>query len=315
MMDGDEMGKWLSGGKDYASYLECFHPWVRRGFTERAKQNPLLQQYGAQPRAMSPNRHLAISAALNDFALHVVPEVVEREHAGRVIYAGGDDVLAMLSAADLVSAMQRLRRAYSGDDPANANLDWREAQREAGLSLKDGFGLLHGRLLRLMGKKATASCGAVIAHHQAPLAAVLRELREAEQRAKSEGGRDAWSLALIKRSGGAVHLTAKWGEPLDALNAFAEFLANPKVSRRAVYNTLEWIEDLPHDDAVPIEALLAYQLQRQAEDEARSQAPDLARRLIRIAFDPSMRPKAVGPVAWLRDFLIGAEFLAREVRR
>ena len=36
-----------------------------------------MDQYGRQTRAVSPNRHLAISAALNDFALHAVPEVVE----------------------------------------------------------------------------------------------------------------------------------------------------------------------------------------------------------------------------------------------
>jgi CRISPR-associated protein Cmr2 len=315
MMDGDEMGKWLSGGKDCASYLECFHPQVRRGFNERAKQNPLLQRYGAQPRAVSPNRHLAISAALNDFALYVVREVIEGEHAGRVIYAGGDDVLAMLPAADLVAAMRCLRRAYSGDDPSGGKPDWREARRTGKLALAQGFGVLGNRLMRLMGEKATASCGAVIAHHQAPLAAVLRELRGAEQRAKSEGGRDAWSLALIKRSGGAVYLTAKWGEPLDALEALSDFLADPGVSRRAVYNTLEWIKDLPPDDSEPLETLLAYQLQRQAAGEAHKRAPELAQRLIRIAFDPKLRPQAVKPAAWLRDFLIGAEFLAREVRR
>ena len=48
---------------------------------------------------------------------------------GRVIYAGGDDVLAMLPVADLIPAMQRLRQAYSGQDPSSADLDWRQARR------------------------------------------------------------------------------------------------------------------------------------------------------------------------------------------
>jgi CRISPR-associated protein Cmr2 len=316
MMDGDEMGAWLSGNKDYASYRDCFHPTVLRGFVQRTAGNPLLEQYGEQARAVSPNRHLAISAALNDFALHAVPEVIEREHAGRVIYAGGDDVLAMLPVADLLPAMQRLRQAYSGHSPLSADLDWRQAQRDPTLAVRDGFGLLRGRLLRLIGEKATASCGAVIAHHQAPLAAVLRELRATEQRAKSEGRRDAWSLALIKRSGGTAHLTAKWGEPLGALQALCDFLADPNVSHRAVYNTLEWIEDLPPGDANLIERLLAYQFERQAEGEsARKLAPELAQRLINVAFDSNLLPKDAKPIDWLRDFLIGAEFLAREVRR
>ena len=170
-------------------------------------------------------------------------------------------------------------------------------------------------LLRLMGEKATASCGAVIAHHQAPLAAVLRELRAAEQRAKTEGRRDAWSLALIKRSGGTVHLTGKWGEPLDALEALRGFVADPDVSRRAVYNTLGWIEELPPLDATLLKTLLAYQLERQAEGERARQAPTLAEQLIKVAFDRKLRPKDAKPIDWLKDLLIAAEFLAREVRR
>ena len=273
---------------------------------------------------VSPNRHLAISAALNDFGLHAVPEVIERQHAGRVIYAGGDDVLAMFPVADLLPAMQRLRQAYSGYSPLSSDLEWRQARHEEKLVVKDGFGLLGGRrpkLLRLMGKKATASCGAVIAHHQAPLAAVLRELRAAEQRAKSDGGRDAWSLTLIKRSGGTVYLTAKWGEPLGAMEELCKFLAHPKVSRRAVYNTLEWVENLPRGDANLIETLLAYQLERQAEGEGAAQlARPLAQRLIKVAFDANQRPRDAKPVDWLKNFLLNrradnAEFLAREVRR
>jgi CRISPR-associated protein Cmr2 len=315
MMDGDEMGAWLSGDKEYAPYCDCFHPMIRSEFNRRTAGSPLLDQYGKQPRAMSPNRHLAVSGALNDFALCAVPEVIEREHAGRVIYAGGDDVLAMLPVADLIPAMQRLRHAYCGHDPSSADIEWRQARADAKLVFKDGFGLVRGRLLRLMGKNATSSCGAVIAHHQAPLTAVLRELRAAEQRAKRDGRRDAWSLTLIKRSGGTVHLTAKWGEALGALKAVCDFLVNPKVSRRAVYNTIEWVEDLPPGDAGLIEKLLAYQLERQAEGEVARKAPELARQLITVAFNRSLLPQGAEPAAWLKDFLIGAEFLARDVRQ
>jgi CRISPR-associated protein Cmr2 len=316
MMDGDNMGAWLSGDKECPSYRECFHPTVRSGFDKQAAGNRLLEQYARQPRAESPNRHLAISAALNDFALHAVPEVIEREHSGRVIYAGGDDVLAMLPVADLIPAMQRLRRVYSGHDPERGIVDWHAARRSPDLAIKDGFGWLGGRLLRLMGEKATASCGATIAHHQAPLSAVLGELRAAEQRSKREGGRNAWSLALIKRSGGAVHLTAKWGKPLAALEALRGFLVDPGVSRRAVYHTLDWIDSVPQDDPRLLEKLLAYQLKRQARgDSAPGQAPGLAGELVAVAVDPNLRPTNTEAIPWLKDFLLAAEFLAREVRR
>jgi len=307
LMDGDRMGAWLSGGDNYAiSYRESFHPQVQAGFDKHAAKQKLIQAYGAQQRALSPNRHLAISGALNDFSLTVVRHVVEEEHLGRVIYAGGDDVLAMLPVADLLSSMQRLRLAYSGDDPAH------EGGRDPrGLTLQKGFAMLNGKLMRMMGTKATASCGAVIAHHQAPLGAVMRELREAEKRAKNEGGRDAFSITVIKRSGGALTLTEKWGEPVALLNSLIDFLRTDGVSRRAVYHTLEWLHDLPEPagDGAMLESLLAYQLARQADKGAKVHAPGLARRLAALTVAQSGKR-----LDWLENFLTVAEFLARETR-
>ncbi|MDD5297608.1 MAG: type III-B CRISPR-associated protein Cas10/Cmr2 [Rhodocyclaceae bacterium] len=313
MLDGDRMGVWLSGGnseKDnkYAiSYRESFHPDVGKGFDEVAARQPLIRQYGQQKRALSPNRHLAISGALNDYSLSVVRHVVETEHLGRVIYAGGDDVLAMLPVADLLSAMKRLRHAYSGHDPEHAG-----GVDASGLRLHNGFASLNGRLMRMMGTRATASCGAVIAHHQAPLTAVMRELRAAEVRAKTEGGRDAFSLTVVKRSGGALHLTAKWGEPVALLADLSAFLSDPDVSRRAVYHSLEWLTDLPEPegDGAMLASLLAYQFDRQGKAaRARHDLPGLARRL---AVQAVNQPKE--QLKWLANFLSVAEFLARETR-
>ncbi|WHZ09638.1 MAG: CRISPR-associated RAMP Cmr2 [Burkholderiaceae bacterium] len=308
LLDGDRMGAWLSGGEDYAiSYRESFHPQVQKGFDERAARHAELRHYGAQKRALSPNRHLAISGALNDFSLTVVRHVVEREHLGRLIYAGGDDVFAMLPVADLLSAMQRLRHAYSGHDPAHAG-----RRDSRGLTLQQGFAFLNGRLLRMMGTKATASCGAVVAHHQAPLSAVRRELAAAEQRAKNEGGRDAFSITIIKRSGGALHLTAKWGEPVALLADLRQFLAHEDVSRRAAYHTLQWLDaqtlPTPEGDGAMLQSLLAYQLDRQSGGHP--DAVSLARRLTAL----TLKQPGSQHIEWLRNFISVAEFLAREVR-
>lgn len=314
MMDGDRMGAILSGDArtDTAiSYRASFHPQLRKGFDEHAAKQPLIEKYGAQQRPISPNRHLAISGALNDFSQTVVRHVVEEEHLGRVIYAGGDDVLAMLPVADLLPTMQRLRHAYSGSVPDDEHVDWGELRQRGTLVCKGGFAWLNGRLMRMMGETATASTGAVIAHHQAPLAAVLRELHAAEKRAKSEGGRNAFSITLIKRSGGALYLTEKWGEPLTLLGALRDFLRAEGTSRRAVYNTLEWLTDLPDpkDQSEMLEKLLAYQLARQSKDACKAQAPALARRLAALA---AAQPK--DGRQWLANFLGVAEFLARETR-
>lgn len=312
MMDGDRMGAILSGDEQTAiCYRDSFHPQVQKGFDDHAARQERIREYGAQKRPISPNRHLAISGALNDFSQTVVRQVVEEEHLGRVIYAGGDDVLAMLPVADLLSAMRRLRHAYSGTVPEDEDVDWGELRQRGKLVCRNGFAYLDGRLMRMMGENATASCGAVIAHHQAPLGAVLRELRAAERRAKNEGGRDAFSITVIKRSGGALRLTEKWGEPVALLGELRDFLADPAVSRRAVYHTLEWLADLPDPKGRPdmLASLLAYQLARQADGDTRHLAPELAKGLARLAtaqFDNGLK--------WLENFLTVAEFLARETR-
>ncbi len=319
LMDGDRMGAWVSGTDDeYAiTYLESFHTQVRNKFEKHTAQSAELKRYAEHKRPLSPGRHLAISGALNDFSLTVVRHVVEEEYLGRLIYAGGDDVFAMLPVADLLPAMQRLRHAYSGHDPAHEGGYGKSKGR---LTLQQGFAMLNGRLMRMMGERATASCGAVIAHHQAPLSAVIRELRAAEQRAKNEGGRNAFSITVIKRSGGALRLTAKWGEKGERseaaalLQALQRFLAHDDVSRRAAYHTLQWLDERelpkPTGDAAMLQALLARQLAQQAQGAQKAQAPGLAQRLVALTLKEDEDKR----ITWLRNFIAVAEFLAREIR-
>ncbi len=319
LLDGDNMGRILSGDEHFAiSYRDSFHPAVQIGFDEHARNNLQIGEYGDRKRAMSPNRHLAISAALNDFALRVVPEIVEVEHRGRVIYAGGDDVMAMLPVADLLSVMRRLRHAYSGTALEGQQTTWRDARQGRKLVCKDGFAYLPGRayrpgrLMRLMGG-ATASCGAVIVHYQTPLVAAMRELRAAEQCAKNEGDRNAFSLTVLKRSGGALELTAKWDDAIELLENLCKFLAEPDVSRRAVHHSLVWLRDLPRDAETEMTGtLLGHQFARQTANNeilSRHDVPGLARRLAELAATCKQ------PGQWLETFLSTADFLAREVRR
>lgn len=320
LMDGDNMGKWLSGA-NAITYRDSFHPMVRRGFDDAIERQPELGAYGAQPRALSPNRHLAISAALNDFSLTVARHVIEEEFMGRLIYAGGDDVLAMLPVAELLPAMVRLRQAYSGHDPDH------KGGVHKGLTLHKGFAALDPgggrptRLMRMMGTKATASIGAVITHHQAPLGAVLRELRTAEKQAKNEGGRDAFSLRVIKRSGGALQLTDQWARsravpPMTLLLELSKAFRDQNTSRRAAYNVAQWIADLPEPDQFADEdayrsllrAMLNTQFSRQGLEQAGK--PVHSARLAENVPLGSAREAAV----FIDSNLSVAEFLAREGR-
>jgi CRISPR-associated protein Cmr2 len=84
------------------------------------------------------------------------------------------------------------------------------------------------------------------------------------------------------------------------------------VSRRAVYNSLEWLKDLPTDAPQEmLEKLLAYQLKRQTASTGAWQYHDgegLAARLAQEAVKQKDR------LAWLARFMGVAEFLARETR-
>lgn len=337
MMDGDKMGAWLSGTEtEYRlPYAQTWHPKVRHTAQQRF---PELQTYLKADRAVSPARHMAISAALNGFALHLARHVVEDLCKGKLIYAGGDDVLAMVSVDDLLRCLFLLRLAYSGVWPEkSAELDELLAtvDTKKRAIFKRGHALLNGQLIRLMGQKATASAGAVVAHHQTPLSRVLRELRATEKRAKTDGGRDAFSINLLKRSGGAVHLTLPWLQPDDkwpdalegsltdtpmALLLKLRAIFSGETSRKAAYLTQGWLTDLPTAKQIGVEALkalitanLEFQLKRQGSRDAQDANAAAARLLVDTACRIATQ-RAGEPAPIVRDLLAVAEFLAREGR-
>ena len=181
LMDGDRLGSWLSGS-NALTFGEVFHTRVKAGLANY--QDDKLTRYLEMTRPVSPARHMAISSALNGFALDLVRHVIEDECLGKMLYAGGDDVMAMLSVRDVLKAMALLRTAYSGGLPPERAMPIAESDLEQ----KRGFVQWRGRLYQVMGDQATASCGTVIAHHQAPLGAVLRELRAAENAPRRRAG-------------------------------------------------------------------------------------------------------------------------------
>jgi CRISPR-associated protein Cmr2 len=126
-----------------------------------------------------PEKHIAISEALADFAGDQVYRIVQDKYAGRVVYAGGDDVMAFLPLPTALAAADGLRRAY--------------AAKMAGLL-----------------ETPTLSAGIAIAHHLSPLSEVLQAARQAEHAAKDEYDRNAIAVAFHKRGGAPVTMAAKW---------------------------------------------------------------------------------------------------------
>ena len=170
-MDGDEMGKWLSGEKS-PKISKVLHPKIA-AWQER---NGAAEEALGLPRPVSPALHAAISEALNRFAIRIVPEIVT-QHNGVVIYAGGDDLLAALPLNTALQCAHELRKAFSSFD--------------------------------VLGARASASAGLVLAHQMENLRYVLGSVREAEKRSKN-AGRDRLTLAILRRSGEHSFATCGW---------------------------------------------------------------------------------------------------------
>lgn len=120
-MDGDQLGKLLLGDAEVVKqrWRDVLHPDAVRRIEEaatheesRAWAEPWLRLLD-EARAMGPSLHAWLNRVLTGFANRVVPWVVEREYGGRLVYAGGDDVLALLPADHALPAAMRLQQLWS----------------------------------------------------------------------------------------------------------------------------------------------------------------------------------------------------------
>jgi len=280
-MDGDHMGRWLSGThKGLATFGDTLHPDVRHQLEKDHHWQSLLQA----KRLITPAVHAAISQALGRFALKLVPHIVEKRHPGRLIYAGGDDVLALVPLEDALAVVRELRAAFSGHVRfVNGDL-----QIFLGDSVT-GYVEWGDEIFLTMGPKATASIGMVFAHHLQPLDLVLQAVRRAEYEAKHRYGRNALAVEVLKRSGETVTVGTSWSydktpDVVDLLIELVRRLEEEQISGKWPYAV--------QAEAVALEALpqaaqraeLKRLLERQAgqtlsREEKEAQAEELSRKL------------------------------------
>jgi CRISPR-associated protein Cmr2 len=171
-MDGDDMGKWLSGMKS-PRIKEVLHPRIAAWQERNGDGSKALDL----PRPVSPALHASISEALNRFATAMVPSIVNN-HNGVVIYAGGDDVLAALPVATALPCALALRNAFAS--------------------------------FEALGSRATMSAGLVLAHKMENLRHVIGSTRQAEKHSKAHDGKDRLTLAVMRRSGEHAFASCRW---------------------------------------------------------------------------------------------------------
>lgn len=203
MLDGDNMGKWLSG--EFAPYIEkIYHPRVWENI--RQHNAAFASQVKEKRRPLTPALHAAISTALKEYSLTFVKQIVEEYGSGKLVYAGGDDVLAFVPLETLLDVMIKLRAAFSGhvtmkDNDMLVNFD------------KDvsGFVDIGNRILITMGPNATASTGVCIAHYKTPLGEAIAAARRMEKKAKEhQREKDSFAICVMKHSGEIIETVHGW---------------------------------------------------------------------------------------------------------
>lgn len=202
VMDGDEMGKWLSGvhTRPLSEYLS----------DDACEQLKSLDDVEAKPFLSSkwlvtPALHATLSEACAVFSQSTVPRTLHEDGLpGFLVYSGGDDVLALTAVGCsephrriewATEAALRLRLRFSGHVVRNGRGDAVDARSLAGFVVnREGLSLAFGR-------RATASAGLAVFHYRWPLGRALAEARRAEEYAKEVLGRNALGLAILRRSG------------------------------------------------------------------------------------------------------------------
>ena len=157
LLDDDiRIGKFLAAGKELNEFF-------------KANKLPKISKYYAVffidgdsmrdkiSRIKSKNQHREFTKAMSEFSTEDVGRIVETEHLGKVIYAGGDDVAALVNINDLLPVLDKLRTCFL------------EKMRKKIEFIPDSF---------------TMSAGAAVAHYKAPFSLVLNYARLMEQEAK-----------------------------------------------------------------------------------------------------------------------------------
>ncbi len=133
-------------------------------------------------RQHEPASHRELSQRLEEFAKKA-REIVE-DAAGTLLYAGGDDVLALLPLDSTLACAQSLRQEF-----ASLLTEFTDAE----------------------GESPTLSVGLAVVHHLEPLGEARQAANQAEKLAKTL--RNALGIRVCKRGGAPIELVGSWEGP------------------------------------------------------------------------------------------------------
>ncbi len=240
-------------------------------------------------KATNANQSRAISKALHGFAKSV--RGIVRVYRGHAIYAGGDDVLALLPLENAVACAQKLAETFK------AALN--EVAAELGVPETN---------------RPTFSVGLGIGHVVEPLGKLRARADAAEKLAKGDGAvrpRNALAIQLGVRSGAEMPWRCRWDDPVgiqtlqDFVSAYRTNMCPSRLGYdlRAIALRLDWAKEggtkPPSIHAAELARTLDRARQRGGEGELRKEMKALV----------TQRAEQVG-LSQLADELIIARWLS-----
>lgn len=190
--DGDSMGDWL-------------------GLNSKIRKEELKRPF-----------HEKFSRSLSDYAREIKSLESKEKFGLRIVYAGGDDVLAVADLREFLDFVEKLNPTFK----------------------------------KKVGENASVSAGIVIGHQKDNFAYLLNEVRKAEEKAKSVEGKSAFCITIITRGGGPVSFWAKW-EFLRFFKDTIEYFEREIIGDRTVYDIREIAGKLEASKEKPTEIVLA----------------------------------------------------------
>lgn len=231
---------------------------------------------GEHLSALDENEHTQFSSDLRRFSNEV--SGIANKHNARVIYNGGDDVLALAPLATAFAFARDLAQTFNDKT------------------------------------KRTASAGIAFSHHLSPLGTALRAARRAESYAKELRERkNAVCIFALKRSGEPIQVRSGWGE-VEPFEKVVEHFIKDEISSRLPYDVARSAYALPHADEKfesELRRLLKRHWQKGKEQDKTASARDLSLILHKWA---TSFPKADDPLTQtdeLANWLALARFIAK----
>lgn len=212
LMDGDKMGDLINGETTEATWNDVINIKKKESTVFASKD------FAEKKRTINPALHSMISDSLNNFARYGVQPSVDAGH-GKLIYAGGDDVCAILPLSTAFKTADKIRKVYQlsyGGVTENGSVELKEPKPNLSKIV------MHlGHSDNQDKTKISISGAIIIAHHKQHLKDVVKDAKymlEDVAKGKDKSDRNSLAIRLMKRSGGDRDVWFKWEEK----NVFAD---------------------------------------------------------------------------------------------